>query len=108
MGRVARFIDLIGQSGQGGFHPAPGFIHAPLHLLTRIARLGELGAETAVVVGQPTCALQQTLDALLERLQIVFHCRDGRDSPPQGQADGRAQAAGGRRGRRAGSGSIDA
>lgn len=95
MGRVARFVDLLGQPGQCGLHPAPGLVHASLHLLARVARLGEFDAEAAVVVGQPTCALQHALDALLERLQFVFHGSDGRDSPPQGQADGRVRSVGG-------------
>ena len=108
MGRITHVLDVLdvmlviregGQAGQGGFDAAARFAHPALEAKPCLARFDQLGLEPPVLVGEPAGPLEQALDALLQRLQFFFHAVDGRDSPPQGQADGRAPGRDGWRGR---------
>lgn len=105
MGSITHVLDVVavvregGQAGQGGFDAAARLAHPALEAQPCFARFDQLGLEPAVLVGEAAGSLEQALDALLQRLQFFFHAVDGRDSPPQGQADGRAPGRDGWRGR---------
>lgn len=99
MGSVADVVRERRQAGQGSLHATARFAHAAFQAQTRFAGLEQLCLEPAVVVRKTAGPLEQAVDALLQRLQFFFHPVDVRDSPPQGQADGRAPGCDGRCGR---------